>query len=276
MSAGFSVAEGFATFGPELVDLRARLDRLFVAWAHDCGAEAWQFPPLLRVADLDGMDYFDSFPHLGLAAAPIAADRLAGLARDEAITMIPPSDLAAGEHMLPSAACYACYFHFRGSRLDRTRRVTTIATCFRNEREYVGLRRLRSFTMREIVCIGAAGEVTAHLAAFREKLHGFCATLGLGAAIEAATDPFFRKDDPRAAMQKMFPVKEEFVYGGSVAFASLNYHRNFFGERCGLSLADGSPAFTGCVAFGLERWLYALLDRFGSAGEAAGALRDAA
>src|SRR5438128_11685379 len=96
----------------------------------------------------------------------------------------------------------------------------------------------------------------------RERIQAFSGALGLAVEIEVATDPFYRRDDPRVAMQRLFPVKEEFVYGGNVAFASLNYHRNFFGERCAISTADGSPAFTSCVAFGIERWLYAMLDRF--------------
>jgi hypothetical protein len=63
-------------------------------------------------------------------------------------------------------------------------------------------------------------------------------------------------------MQKLFPTKEEFLYDGKLAIASVNFHRNFFGERCDIRLPDGSAAFTGCVAFGLERWLSALGDLF--------------
>jgi seryl-tRNA synthetase len=276
MNADLTVAGGLATLGPELVELRTQLDRRFVAWAHDCGAAAWLFPPLLSVSDLDGMDYFDSFPHLGLVVGSIDETKLASYARDEAISVIPGSDLCGCQHVLPSAACYPAYFHLRGRKLDGPKRITTVATCFRNEVEYRGLQRLRSFTMREIICIGPAEAVTTHLKMFRERIEAFCASLGLGVEIKVATDPFFRKDDPRVAMQRLFPVKEEFVYGGNVAFASLNYHRNFFGERCAISIGDGSPAFTGCVAFGIERWLHAMLDRFETPTAATAALLDIA
>jgi hypothetical protein len=80
---------------------------------------------------------------------------------------------------------------------------------------------------------------------------------------QVATDPFYQPQDGRGVMQKLTPVKEEFVYGATVAIASLNIHRNFFGERCSIRTGDGNLAFTSCVAFGLERWLHALLDRFG-------------
>jgi len=274
MNADLTVAGGLATLGPELVELRVQLDRRFVTWAHDCGAAAWIFPPLLSVSDLDGIDYFDSFPHLGLVAGTIEETKLASYARDETVSVIPGSDLSACEHVLPSAACYPAYFHLRGTKLEAPKRITTVATCFRNEVEYRGLQRLRGFTMREIICIGPAEAATAHLIAFRERIQTFCASLGLAVEIKVATDPFFRRDDPRVAMQRLFPVKEEFVYGGNVAFASLNYHRNFFGERCAISTADGSPAFTSCVAFGIERWLYAMLDRFRTPAAATAALVD--
>jgi len=274
MNADLTVTGGLATLGPELVDLRTELDRRFVGWAHDCGASAWIFPPLISVSDLDGIDYFDSFPHLGLAVGRIDEGKLASYARDEAVTVIPGADLCGCEHVLPSAACYPAYFHLRGKTLEAPKRITTIATCFRNEVEYRGLQRLRSFTMREIICIGPAEAATSHLMAFRQRIEAFCGALGLAVEIKVATDPFFRKDDPRVAMQRLFPVKEEFVYGGNLAFSSLNYHRNFFGERCAISTADGSPAFTSCVAFGVERWLHALIERFQTPAAATAALRD--
>ena len=74
----------------------------------------------------------------------------------------------------------------------------------------------------------------------------------------------------KAKMQRLFPVKEEFVVGG-LAIGSVNYHRNFFGERCGI-LAGEDTAHTSCLAFGLERWVHVLTDRFGSADAAAAAV----
>jgi len=47
--------------------------------------------------------------------------------------------------------------------------------------------------------------------------------------------------------------------GDTLAIASFNDHETFFGEAYGIRLADGAPASTGCVAFGLERWLLAFL-----------------
>ena len=51
--------------------------------------------------------------------------------------------------------------------------------------------------------------------------------------------------------------------GRSVATASFNHHHDFFGTRFAIRLADGSPAHSGCVAFGLERWVLGVLAQLG-------------
>jgi seryl-tRNA synthetase len=268
----FVVDGGLVTLGPEGLRLKELLERRFLSWAAECGAVPMLFPPLMRVKDLDGLDYFRNFPHLPLIVARLDPGRQPDYARGATREEIPAADLETAEYALPSAACYNIYLHLRGTALDGPLYVTTVAACFRNEQKYDELRRLWGFTMREIVCIGTAEDVQAHVTAFKERILDFAGRLGLDLQTETATDPFYEPQSSRALMQKLFPQKEELVYGGSVAIGSLNFHRNFFGERCDIRAADGQPAFTGCVAFGLERWMHALLDRFGGVAAAAAAL----
>lgn len=266
----FRTSAGMATLGEELVEIRGLLDDHFVHWAAEAGAARMLFPPLLRVHDLDGFDHFRNFPHLPVLASRIAPSRVADYTRIGGLHFVPSTDLSAAEYALPSAACYNVYLHLSDTVLAEPRYVTTIATCFRNEREYVGMRRLWAFSMREIVCVGPREAVIAHLARFKEKILDFTRRLGLTMKIEVGADPFFqpentveKADSVRALTQKLFPTKEEFVFGESLAIASVNFHRNFFGERSRIRTADGQFAFTGCVAFGIERWMHALLEVFG-------------
>ncbi len=252
---------GLASLGPEAVAVLGLLERRFLDWARECGAEPWLFPPLMPVASLEKLDYFQNFPHLGLVVTRAAPDRLEALATRRGGDDIPVPFLEAGEFLLPSAACYSVYLHMHGRVLHAPAYVTTVARCFRNEERYEGLKRLWGFTMREIVCVGSSSDVRSHLDAFKTRVLLFGESIGLPLAIQAATDPFYDKKGSRAMAQKTAPVKEEFVWGG-VAIASVNVHRNFFGERCEIRMADGSYAFSGCAAFGLERWLHALLDRY--------------
>jgi seryl-tRNA synthetase len=258
----YSIREGFAILGPALTDLRQALDRRFLEFADQCGAARMAFPPLTRLDDLASLDYFQNFPHLALLAAPLDQAKLA--AGDGSLPppegKVPSWLMASSEYALPSAACYAAYLDLRDSTLASTQYVTAVANCFRNETAYEGLRRLHGFTMREIVCIGTSDDVQAHLEAYKPRVLGFAHQLGLQLEVRPSTDPFFQADAARAGFQALFPVKEEFVHGDSLAIGSLNFHRNFFGERCRIRLASGELAFTSCVAFGLERWLAALLE----------------
>lgn len=261
----YSVDQGLATLGPDMVRIRTFLEARFLEWAGVCGAAPMLFPPLMKIKDLSRFDYFKNFPHLAASVARIEPGRLdADYARKESVAEIPREHMTASEHVLPSAACYNIYLYLRETTLESPAYITTVASCFRNEKEYNGLERLWGFSMREIACIGPAEAVQAHLGSFKETIRTFLGALGLPYEIKAANDPFFQPTNPRAKMQLLFPTKEEFVYGGTLAFGSLNFHRNFFGDRCGIRTADGKAAYTGCVAFGIERWLHALTAHFKS------------
>jgi seryl-tRNA synthetase len=218
----------------------------------------------MDVADLDRIDYFGNFPHLAQLTAGLSPKAVKEhYAGSSGIRSVPAEHLQTAQYALPSAACYNVYLDLAGSTIERPLYITTAANCFRRETEFEGLRRLLGFYMREIVCIGDRDTVLDHLANFKERLIGFLAALELPVELAPSTDPFYEADGARAVMQQLFPVKEEILYGGDLAIASLNYHRNFFGERCELRLPDGTHAFSGCVAFGLERWISALTSHFG-------------
>jgi seryl-tRNA synthetase len=255
------VDQGLVTLRGSAVALRDALERRFVAWAGEAGAESTVYPPLLDVEALDRLDYFDNFPHLALAVSGIAApDRYVGKPHVHAL---PGEDLDPARYMLPSAACFGVYIDLSGQTLTEPRYVTTAANCFRREQSFDGMRRLLGFYMREIVCVGEREAVVEHLAASRRRIRALLEALELPAEILPASDPFYDPAASRSIMQQLFPVKEEIVYGGDLAIGSLNFHRNFFGERCDIRLADGSHAFSGCAAFGLERWMAALAAQFG-------------
>jgi hypothetical protein len=250
--------------GSQLRLLRA-IDTVFRRWAEGWDAPEFRFPFLIRCRDLDSFDYFDNFPHLGLAATRLDPQRLGTLLTEapRPLDRVPADVMESTAFALPSAACYAIYLDLAGSTLPAggTMR-TTLGTCFRNEDHYDGLQRLLGFSMREIVFIGPEDGAKQHLLRAKDTVTTLCAELGLDVRLEVASDPFFDKNSSKAKMQRLFPVKEEFVVNG-LAIGSVNYHRNFFGERCSIQVGEAT-AHTSCLAFGLERWVHTLTERFGS------------
>jgi seryl-tRNA synthetase len=267
-----SIKDGLTTLGPGAMSVLDALERRFLRFAwEDSKAIHMRFPPLMRAEDLDRFDYFKNFPHMCLCVSGITepAQEVFSKGR-ERMTTVASKDLASAEYVLPPAACYNIYLHLKDAALAEPAYVTTVAQCYRREAAYEGLRRLRGFTMREIVCIGSMEDVKAHLGKYKEKIQSFISTLGLPVKLAFASDPFFDRMSERALAAQIFPTKEEFLYKDELAFASLNFHRNFFGERCGIKI-NGETAYTGCVAFGLERWLHALLEHH--AGDTAAIVR---
>ena len=117
--------------------------------------------------------------------------------------------------------------------------------------------------MREIVCIGTAEEVKSFLDSWKVSLERFFSDANLDVQFENATDPFFNPSkNPKYLMQRLDPVKTEMIYKKTLAIGSMNFHRSYFGEAFAIT-RDGEEAYSGCVAFGMERWLYAMLTTFG-------------
>ena len=255
---------GLATLGPQMVALRGALEARFLSWAADSGAGQAIYPALMQVSDLASVDYFRNFPHMAVMATGIAAEALADQGTCGCdLEAVPAGDLLPARYALPSAACFNVYLHLRGETLDEPFLVTTGANCFRREDHYDGLRRLLGFYMREIVCVGERQAVLDHIALSEQRLREFTAALGLPVRIVPSSDPFFDPAGARGIMAQLFPVKQEVVFGDDLAIASLNHHRNFFGERCDIRTTGGEHAHSGCVAFGLERWISALQTHFG-------------
>ena len=269
---------------PGLVGLRGdalalfeRLERLVATTAAGVAIDGegtcdpWLLPAAIPLSTLARASYFDAFPHW-LTLASHLRDDDATLERI-ACSRDPAADLgdasAPVEVALPPAACYHVYAALAGRTLLGPATVTVQCTCWRHEGERLrALARGWAFTMREAVCVGDASAADA----FREhgvaRARALAASLALDASVEPATDPFFRPTARgRDLLQRLKGLKHELrlaVGDDSVAAASFNLHERFFGDAFGIRTADGDPATSACVAFGLERWLLAFLAEHGT------------
>jgi len=261
-------ARGHCTLSGASLALSRRLEELFLGWASSWHATEYAFPPFIAAKDLGRTDYFSSFQHLATFPVVLTTDEpaLEAFATQNAKVAcgLQLGPTASVEEVLTPAACYHVYAHLQHTTLREPCYVTTKGTCFRREREYAALERQWSFAMREIVCVADAATVKEFLSAMRLRLTQFFQVLELDVSFEPATDPFFGgARHPKHFAQRMDPVKLEMVLDGRLAIGSLNFHRNYFGEAFGIGYGD-KPAFSGCVAFGVERWIYAVASRYGS------------
>jgi len=257
--------------GP-LLALADQCDRAFVSLAAIWSASDERHPATLPAIRLQRVDYLRSFPHQASLAArldPAAlkeflSGEVVGEDGEVAVTGLPGTGLAPIREVLTPAACYHLYNSREGESLDRPLYLTTRNTCFRHESRYEPLRRLWNFTMREIVCLGTKQETVAFLDRARATADEFLRLMDLPVEWLTATDPFFQpRSNPKYLFQRLQPVKHEATYGGDLAIASANLHHDHFGSAFGIT-RDGAPAHSACLAFGIERWLFAITERHGT------------
>ena len=260
---------GFVGLTGDLHALSEAIDRRFLQVASSFKAQAQSFGPLICVRDLRKIDYFSAFPHL--VAFPASVDPEEGNLREFAARNGADADgplrttcNAQVHTVLAPAACYAVYIALEGTEHSGgSRAVTVRGTCFRSESVFEPLVRQPSFSMREIVHLGDSESAKAFLEKSRESVLAIAAEWGLSPSIAVATDPFFDPArSPKYLHATLFPSKHELVDRG-IALASFNNHRNYFGKAFGIT-AGGEPIHTACAAFGIERWVAAILRQHGA------------
>jgi len=271
-------AGGIFTLGPLLTRLVAYFERRFMELADFFQAAPYRFPTLIPARYLERVHYFRAFPHslsfvTHLREDLDAIDHFAEHAAcDEhgALNMgLEP--FSKIETLLSPAVCYHLYFALADRPLPGGQvTATSVGSCFRYEAiNLTSLERLWNFTMREVIFVGSKDFVLGQREAARQRMQPVFEEIGLAYRVESANDPFFIGEfRKQVAFQSAFQLKYEIrarlpFKESTLAVGSYNYHQDFFGRRLNISLPDGSPAHTGCVAFGLERMAYAFLCQYG-------------
>jgi seryl-tRNA synthetase len=269
---------GIFALGPLLTRLVNFFESRFLGLADSFGAEPRRFPTLIPARYLERVGYFRAFPHslnfvTHLREDLDAIDHFATEAAcDEHGSLhTPPNSFSEIQAMLSPAVCYHLYFALADKPLPGGQAiVTAVGNCFRYEAiNLTTLERLWNFTMREVIFVGSKEFVLDHRATSRARMQQVFEEIGFAYRVESANDPFFIGEfRKQAAFQSAFQLKYEIraalpFKDSTLAVGSYNYHQDFFGRNLNISLPDGSPAHTGCTAFGLERIAFAFLAQYG-------------
>ncbi len=268
---------GIYTLGPLLTSLIEYFESRFLELAESFSAQPYRFPTLISARLLDRVNYFKAFPH-SLSFVTHLREDLENIDQFAQHTHWEGEALNASkesfskiEALLSPAVCYHWYFSLADQQLKEEHLVgTAVGNCFRYESSNLtSLERLWNFTMREIIFIGHGDYVLEQREIGRQRMTIILEECGLAYRVESANDPFFIGEfRKQAAFQTAFQLKYEIraslpFAGRTLAVGSYNYHQDFFGRHLNITLPDGSPIHTGCIAFGLERMAYAFLSQYG-------------
>lgn len=248
-------------------DVLMRFDQMVIDAGKDQGAEVWRFPPVMSRRHFEQSRYMKSMPQLAGIIHSFSGDT-AGHAK--VLDAIEGGQAWAGllsmtDVVLAPAACYPCYptAAAQGKLPAEGRTIDILNYCFRHEPSRDPAR-MQSFRMHEYVRMGRPDEVQAWIDGWRDRGAELLRGLGLASDTAPANDPFFgRGGKMLAANQRDQKLKFELLYPITstekpTAIASFNYHQDHFGTLFGIQSADGEPAHTACVGFGMERITLAL------------------
>lgn len=270
-------SDGVFALGPLVTRLADFFETCFVDLADSFHAEPYRFPTLIPAHYLERVNYFRAFPHSLTFAAHLredleVIDRFAEQAKCADHNLVaPPDSFAQIQALLSPAVCYHLYFTLADKPLPEGKMIATaVGHCFRYEAiNLTTLERLWNFTMREVIFVGSKEFILENREIARQRMQAVFEAIGLAYRVESATDPFFIGEfRKQAAFQSAFQLKYEIraqlpFKDSTLAVGSYNYHQDFFGRSLNITLPDGSPAHTGCAAFGLERIAFAFLSQFG-------------
>jgi seryl-tRNA synthetase len=271
------VGEGHVVLRGPAAQLLALVDHKVISiFGREFRAEMELFPSTIKSETLQRCDHFTSFPEHMDFVAHLKQDLevLSGFSsacRTEGWSpALHEGKMGANDFAVSPSCCYHAYEGMAGWALEKPGRcITAILSCHRYEgANHKSLSRLRSFTMREVVWVGQPPFVISARARAEELMQQWAKDWELSCTFEASNDPFFTDDFAvKASFQRQQEAKRELRMDipfdkNSISVFSSNFHAATFGKAFGITVG-GRPAVSGCVAWGCERWVYALLSQFG-------------
>jgi hypothetical protein len=268
---GHVILRGPAAELAGLIDYK--IDRIF---ANGFQAEREYYPATILCKSLDRIHHFTSFPeHI---------DFVSHLQRDLDIInqfseecnengwapQLTEGRMAEHDFAICPSCCYHCYEGMENWELEPPGRCTTMSVaCHRYEgTNHHTMSRLRAFTQRDVVWVGQPLFVIESRAKAERLIIEWAKTWELSGTLETANDMFFTDDYTiKASFQRQQQAKKELrlqipFEKQAISVFSSNFHAVTFGKAFNIMLG-GKPATSGCIGWGIERWVYAIFSQFG-------------
>lgn len=255
------------------------LDSFFKNFALKNNAIEQQYQPILATQSLIDNGYLSSFPHHPLFVANIRRDsksikKLAENSKNKSIQNKNEwldNSLDTHSKLLSPTICYHCFEVLKNSSIpEEGKKFTAIGSCHRYESNNIeGLSRLQAFTMREIIFFGTSKFVEENRNEILDHCKSYLIDLNLKFRIVTASDPFFvTGSESKRIFQKALRLKYEiqaYIPHSDtwISIASFNNHQSSLVEKYSIRFDGEEDLYSGCVGYGYERFVYALLSQHG-------------
>lgn len=253
------------------VTLMDWLDKIFIQIAKRHGAELREYPTVLSKNNMSRNQYHIHFPQNIYVVSSVPHNYKAiNDFRQNALNNSLDRSFSFKGDVLQPCICYHCYEELQGESLASRKVFTGKGKCFRHE---IGWRKDRfrqnEFTMREIVFVGDEQWVIKIRNQIMDDVWSLFKKIGLTGKIETATDPFFFSQDlkTKGTYQMMSDAKYELIVttrkGKNSSIASFNYCQDMLCKKYEIKDQNEVALYSGCVAFGINRWKEAFIDVYG-------------
>jgi len=247
---GLFVLKGF------LVEILDKIESSVCRIAKELGAEPVTVPCLLTWENAQKSHYLDSFANQAMM--------IKYFQKDKKLTR-------AFHGLISPTVCYHCFSSFKNGLIDHNQALTAIARCTRREVGNLNdLSRLVNFTMREVIFYGTKEYCADSLKKTLDRtVKMLNQEFDLTYKLVTANDPFFGKSatikkqaqlilESKYELQTLLPFSNE-----TISIGSFNNHGRVFYDRFNIKSKNPELGFSGCVGWGYERILYAILAQKG-------------
>jgi len=247
-------------------------DSVFETIATNLGAHKQRYPVLLSIHTIKKTGYFRRTPQYSIFCSnPVEEfEKLSKMSKDEFCDEEIDLILEKPRYSLSPSACFHTYERYKNQTLDECMTVTFNQSVFRNEGRlnWSEFGRLRDYHVREIVFFGDQKFVENSREEYLKEVEKIIENLNLNADILIASDAFIL---PKMEKFKLIQLKEKSKYElrlyyddeQSLAAASFNLHGTAFTKPFNIKIKNVESPVTGCIGFGIERWVLGFLAQYG-------------
>lgn len=227
------------------------------------------YPVMLPVSSYKKTGYLKRSPQYSIFCCS-AVENLKSLGKIDSINFYDyKSVINNPQYALSPSACFHVYEEYKNRILEKDTVVTFVQNVFRNEGRFnfSQFGRMRDYHVREIVFIGDNDFINNSMEKMIGKIKEFIKYVNVDSKIIVATDSFILpKMQKFKKIQQLDKSKYELQVSYDVdkymSVASFNLHGTAFTYPFNIKIKD-KDTVTGCIGFGLERFVLSFLSQYG-------------